>query len=180
MSFRFGELSLRPIFKNMSSVVGDRIPRRYRDGVMGDDESCVLITYAGKKMPRSVAQDLFVQFRVGALVAAGLNLGIDRKSAGPSLDHEINRDKALEQGNRQSQAGKGTFRIVADGELAAPETCWQRSHHAQAVRGNASLNRWQGILAFRVELVLAQQLVIQNARKGRRRAVGLTNECKSV
>src|SRR5215510_12421769 len=176
MSFRFGELSFASHLQEPSSVIDDGIHGQYRDGVMGDDESCVVITYAGKKMPRSVAQDLFVQFRVGALVAAGLNLGIDRESTGPSLDHEINRDKALEQGNRQSQAGKGTSRIVADGELTAPETCWQRSHHAQAVRGNASLNRWQGILAFRVELVLAQQLVIQNARKGRRRAVGLTNE----
>src|SRR5215510_8365632 len=176
MSFRFGELSFGPIFKNLSSVVGDRIHRRYRDRVMGDDESCVLITYAGKKMPRSVAQDLFVQFRVGTLVDAGLNFGINRESARPSLDHEINGDKALEQGNRQSYAGKGTFRIVADGELTAPETCWQPSHHVQAARGNASLNRWQGVLASRIELVLAQQLVIQNARKGRRRAVGLTNE----
>src|SRR5262245_64241018 len=109
MSFRFGELSFASHLQGPSSVIDDGIHGQYRDGVMGDDESCVVITYAGKKMPRSMAQDLFVQFRVGTLVAAGLNFGINRESARPSLDHEINGDKALEQGNRQSYDSKGTF-----------------------------------------------------------------------
>ena len=43
---------------------------------------------------------LFAQFRIGALVGARVNLGINRETAGPSLDHEINRDETLEQRNR--------------------------------------------------------------------------------
>src|SRR6266850_4350274 len=63
---------------------------------------------------------LFVQFRIGALIGARVNLGINRETAGPSLDHEINRNETLEQRNRQLNPGIGTFRIVTDGDLIAP------------------------------------------------------------
>ena len=60
-------------------------------------------TPSGDRTEMSVCKKspgLFVQFRIGALVGARVNLGINRKTSGPSLDHEINRDETLEQRNR--------------------------------------------------------------------------------
>src|SRR6266850_4143016 len=67
-----------------------------------------------------ISPGLFVQFRICALIGAGVNLGINRETPGPSLDHEINRDKTLEEGNRQLNPSIGTFRIVTDGDLITP------------------------------------------------------------
>src|SRR5262245_33304113 len=94
--------------------------RRSRDGLMEKRWKLCRDNLRWKEMPRSVAQNLFVQFRIRALVGAGLNLGINRETAGPSLDHEIDGNETLEEGNRQLNSGIGTFRIVTDGDLITP------------------------------------------------------------
>jgi hypothetical protein len=67
-----------------------------------------------------VAPGLLIQFRIGALIRAHVNPGINGEAAGPSLHHEIHGDKAFQEGNGELHTRIGALRIVSDGDLISP------------------------------------------------------------
>ena len=96
-----------------------------------------------------------IQFGVGARVSAGADAGIERYAARPPLYHEVDGTKALEQGNRQLDAGERAPVISADGELIAPQPSRQTASHAEPARGYASLNRRQLVFTARVAFIVS-------------------------
>src|SRR6185312_6000058 len=77
---------------------------------------------------------------------------------------KIDRNKAVEEGDRQLNAGEWTSIIATNRELVAQEPGGQSAGHAEAAGGNAALDRRQLVFAAGIALVFAEQLRIQDSR----------------
>src|ERR671913_843551 len=99
---------------------------------------------------------LFVKLPIFAVVVAHVDSRINRNAARPTLHHEINRYKALQQRYRQLNSGKRSLVIAADTDLISPEPGRQGAAHAEPAGRNASLNWRQGKLAAWVPLIFAE------------------------
>jgi len=120
-------------------AVQQEIPERTQDTARRRNQQFIFQQQASEDLPEkdageyryATADDLLsrqagplfsaIQFRIFAFVLAGVNPGINGKTAGPALDHEIHRHKSLQQRNRQLHAGEPAFLTGADRQLIAPK-----------------------------------------------------------
>src|SRR4029434_3037759 len=84
---------------------------------------------------------LTVELWIAAGVRASADSRKNRDTAGTTLDHKIDGNEALEQWDRQLDAGEWAAVVAADRELAAPYSGRQSARHAEATRRDRALNR---------------------------------------